>query len=115
MIKKKLDKNKSGKNKFFEDLKSGLEDAIAHSKGKLDLRSECIEIPKPPMKYKPKEIKQIRETIRYSQGLFAKVLNVSIKTVQSWEVGERTPSHAALRLLEIIDLGIYPTDIYKRG
>lgn len=108
-------KKKSGKNKFFEELKSGLEDAIAHSKGKLDLRSEHIEIPQPPAKYKPKEIQQIRKNIHYSQGLFAKVLNVSIKTVQSWEIGERTPSHAALRLLEIIDLGIYPTNIYKRN
>jgi putative transcriptional regulator len=37
-----------------------------------------------------------------SQFVFASVLNVSVKTVQSWEQGERRPSHAALRLLEII-------------
>ena len=44
------------KNKFFEDLRAGLEDAIAHEKSKLDLRSELIEIPEPPMQYKPKNI-----------------------------------------------------------
>lgn len=95
------------KNAFFEDLKAGLEDALAHSQGKLHLRSEFIEIPEPPAEYKPKEIRSIREKCRYSQGLFARVLNVSIKTIQSWESGSRTPNHAALRLLEIIDAGIY--------
>lgn len=100
--------------KFFRDLKTGLEDAIAYRKGKLDLRSELIEIPEPPTEYKPKQIKDIRETNRYSQGVFAKILNVSIKTVQSWESGQRSPSHAALRLLEIIEKGIYRPDIDKR-
>ncbi len=101
-------------NKFFKDLKAGLEDAIAYREGKLDLRSQIIEIPEAPAQYKAKEIKKIRERNRYSQGVFAKVLNVSIKTVQSWESGQRMPSHAALRLLEIVDKGIYCPDIYKR-
>lgn len=101
--------------KFFEDLKAGLEDAIAHKRGKLHLRSVEIEVPEPPAEYKPKAIKKIREKNHYSQGIFAKVLNVSIKTVQSWESGQRTPSHAALRLLEIVDKGIYNPEIYKRS
>ena len=101
-------------NKFFKDLKTGLEEAIAYKKGKLDLRSELIEIPEPPAKYKAKQIKKIREQSHYSQGIFAKVLNVSIKTVQSWESGQRVPSHAALRLLEIVDKGIYRPEIYKK-
>lgn len=100
--------------KFFKDLKTGLEDAIAHEKGKLDLRSELIEIPEPPAEYRPKQIKKIREERHYSQGVFAKVLNVSIKTVQSWESGQRAPSHAALRLLEIVDKGIYCPQIFRK-
>lgn len=100
-------------NKFFEDLKAGLEDAIAHKRGKLDLRSESIEIPEPPAEYKAKEIKKIREKNKYSQGYFAKVLNVSVKTVRSWESGQRVPSHAALRLLEIVDKGIYRPELFK--
>ena len=102
-------------SKFFKDLKAGLEDAIAYEQGKLELRSEFVVIPEPPTHYKPKEIKKIREKNRYSQGVFAKVLNVSIKTVQSWESGQRSPSHSALRLLEIIDEGIYQPQIYKRS
>lgn len=100
--------------KFYSDLKAGLKEAIAHKKGKINLRSEIIEIPEPPAEYKAKEIKHIREVNHYSQGVFAKILNVSVKTVQSWESGERNPSHAALRLLEIIDKGIYCPEIFKR-
>ena len=96
-------------------LKAGLEDAIAHDQGKLDLRSEIFEIPEPPAQYKAKDIKKIREKNRYSQGIFARVLNVSIKTVQSWESGQRMPNQAALRLLEIIDKGIYHPEIYKKS
>lgn len=101
----KLKKNKE--TRLFKSLKQGFEEIIAHKKGFITLKSETFEIPEPPKKYKAKDIKKIREKNKYSQGIFAKVLNVSIKTVQSWESGERVPSHAALRLLEIVDLGLY--------
>ena len=101
-------------SKLFKKLKAGLEDAIAHEHDKIDLRSEDIILPEPPKKYRAIEIKQIREFHNYSQGVFARVLNVSVKTVQSWESGQRIPSHSALRLLEIIDKGIYRPEIYKR-
>lgn len=93
--------------KLFEELKQGLQDIIAHQEGKLTLKSEFIEIPQPPKGYGPKKIKSIRTKWNYSQGVFAKVLNVSLKTVQAWESGDRNPNHAALRLLEIVDMGIY--------
>jgi putative transcriptional regulator len=94
-------------SKFFEGIKKGLEDVIEYEKGKKTLRTHFVELPKPPVEYKAKDIKKIREKGRYSQGVFAVILNVSIRTVQSWEIGARTPTHSALRLLEIIDKGIY--------
>jgi len=103
----KKDKKNVGGSKFFKGLKVGLEDVVAYKKGKLTLRSENIEIPVPPVEYKAKDIKRIRLNSKYSQGVFAKVLNVSIKTIQSWESGMRVPSHSTLRLLEIVDKGIY--------
>jgi putative transcriptional regulator len=108
-------KKPTGKNKFFKDLKAGLKEAIAYEKGMIDLRSELIDIPEAPAEYKPKQIKKIRKNTRCSQGVFAKVLNVSIKTVQSWESGQRSPSHAALRLLEIIDKGIYQPQSLRKN
>jgi len=101
-------------SKFYKDLKAGLEEIIAYQEGKIELRSTLIEIPEPPIAYKAKDIKKIREARRYSQGIFAKVLNVSKKTVQSWESGQRAPSHAALRLLEIVDKGLYNPEIFKK-
>ncbi len=95
-------------SRLFKGLKKGLEQALAHVEGKITLKSEIIEIPEPPIAYKSKDIRRIREAGHYSQGVFAKVLNVSVKTVQSWESGDRVPSHAALRLLEIVDKGYYP-------
>ena len=101
--------------KFFDDLKEGLEDAISFEKGKVTLRTKSIELPNPPSKYSAKEVKKIRSKWRYSQSIFAMILNVSVKTVRSWESGERTPSHAALRLLELIDKGIYPSKMGKKA
>ena len=101
--------------KFYEDLKEGFEEIIAYRKGKITLRSEKIEIPKPPKAYKAKDIKNIREKSDYSQGIFAAILNVSVKTVQSWESGERVPSHAALRLLECVDKGFYRPKLIQKN
>lgn len=38
--------------KFFSDLKAGVEEVIAYKRGKLDLRSEEIELPESPEKGK---------------------------------------------------------------
>jgi len=100
--------------KFYKDLKAGLEEALAHRKGKIKLHSEVIEIPEPPVEYRAKDVQNIRKSRKYSQSFFAKVLNVSVKTVQSWESGRRNPNQAALRLLEIIDKGIYCPSSYKK-
>lgn len=101
-------------SKFFKDLKGALEESIAHKNGKIKLHSIEIEIPEPPAEYKPKDIKKIRAKNCYSQRSLAMVLNVSVRTIQSWESGQRVPSHAALRLLEIVNKGIYNPPIFKR-
>src|SRR3990167_9855764 len=96
---------------FFNELKASLEEIIAYKQGKLTLHSEYFEVPEPPKKYKAKDIKKIRVKQNLSQGSLARYLNVSIKTVQSWESGKRMPSGPSLRLLEIIDKGIYPVSL----
>ena len=47
-----------------------------------------------------KDATSLRAKTGMSQAVFARVLNVSTKTVQSWEQGERMPLDAALRTLE---------------
>ena len=48
------------------------------------------------------EIQNIRKTLRLSQSVFAKLLNVSLSSVRQWEQGIRTPSGSTMVLLELL-------------
>jgi putative transcriptional regulator len=86
--------------KIFNELKEALEDVRDHRLGKrTDLR--VTELPAPPKKIAPAEIRRIRRSLNASQALFALYLNVSPNAVRSWEQGTRRPQHAALKLLAI--------------
>jgi len=45
----------------------------------------------------------IREKSGLSQALFAAAINVTVSLVSKWERGEKKPSGAALRLLDLIE------------
>ena len=49
-----------------------------------------------------KDIQEIREKIKLSQSVFAKVLNVSSSSVSQWEQGKRTPTGSTKVLLELL-------------
>src|SRR5271167_4094506 len=49
------------------------------------------------------EIKSLRQRCRASQAVFAAYLNTSLSTVQKWERGEKHPTGAALKLLDLVD------------
>jgi len=53
--------------------------------------------------YTPEQLLAIsaRHSINLTQREFAKLLNVSIDTVQDWEQGRRSPRGAAITLLKI--------------
>jgi putative transcriptional regulator len=84
----------------FEQIKSGLEDSLAYSRGELNLKTTVL--PLPPPKAQAREIAALRKKLRMSQSVFAATLNVSPRTVQSWEQGVREPADAALRMLQVI-------------
>jgi hypothetical protein len=50
--------------KLFNDLKSAMEDAIAHQRGELELESRTFIIPDPPAEYKPRQVKITRTKVR---------------------------------------------------
>mgnify|MGYP000078258135 FL=1 len=50
----------------------------------------------------PEQIKQIREATRVSQAVFAAILNISVSTVQKWEIGQKRPTGTALKLLHLV-------------
>jgi putative transcriptional regulator len=84
---------------LFERLKAGLEEGIAHATGELTLRT--IDVPEDPPEINPETLAALRERAAMSQAVFAKLLSVSPKTVQSWEQGVRRPSDAARRLIQV--------------
>lgn len=90
---------KSKRRPLAERLKAGLSEAVQFAKGELSLRT--VQIPDPPPEIAANEVTSLRTKSGMSQAVFARVLNVSTKTVQSWEQGERKPSHAALRMLQV--------------
>jgi putative transcriptional regulator len=83
----------------FSDMMEGLDDALAHAQGKRTLKTSVLPPPAPEMK--PMEIRAVREALNLSQALFGRLLNVPLVTISKWEHGDRKPSGAALRLLEI--------------
>lgn len=93
-------KKKASDMSVFDMVMSGLEDSIAFSKGE-KMSLVTVQLPAPPPPIGAKEVTEIRAMLKMSQGVFAAALNVSPKTVQSWEQGLRAPSNASLRLLQI--------------
>ena len=93
-------KKKASDMSVFEMVKAGLEDSIAFSKNeKMSLVTTYM--PAPPPQMAAEDVAEVREQLNMSQSLFAAALNVSTKTVQAWEQGERSPNNASLRLLQI--------------
>ncbi|MCH7517192.1 MAG: helix-turn-helix domain-containing protein [Bacteroidetes bacterium] len=61
-----------------------------------------LEIIIPEVEINAKDIQEIREKIKLSQSVFAKVLNVSSSSIKQWEQGKRTPSGSTKVLLELL-------------
>jgi putative transcriptional regulator len=53
--------------------------------------------------YMPSNVKNIREKMGLSQSAFAGLLGVSVRTLQEWEQGRRTPKGPAQALLRVAD------------
>ena len=53
--------------------------------------------------YTAEQIRELRERTQVSQAVLAAVLNVSVSTVQKWEINEKHPSGASLKLLNLLD------------
>jgi putative transcriptional regulator len=53
--------------------------------------------------YLSSNVKSIREKMDLSQSAFAGLLGVSVRTLQEWEQGRRTPKGPAQALLRVAD------------
>jgi putative transcriptional regulator len=84
-----------------DQIRKGLEEAILHFRGEITLETATLAMPEPPPEVRADELTELRLAGGMSQAVFARLLNVSTKTVQSWEQGARKPSQAALRLIQV--------------
>jgi putative transcriptional regulator len=94
-------KDKTKRLPVAEQIRKGLEEAIRHARGEITLKTTTVELPDEPPEIDAPTLVALRDQSRMSQAVFARMLNVSSKTVQSWEQGVRTPSHASRRLIQI--------------
>jgi putative transcriptional regulator len=96
-----LMKDKSTRLPVADRIRKGLEQAIRHAKGEITLKTTTLEMPDKPPEVNAEVLTKLRLKNGMSQSVFAQVLNVSTKKVQSWEQGQRKPSQAALRLIQV--------------
>lgn len=86
---------------LFDDLKQGLQEAIAYEKGQGTARIKTYTI-SPVREYSNVEIREIRMKAGMTQSVFASYMGVSQKTVEAWEGGRTHPTGPVFRLLEIL-------------
>src|SRR5688572_29735660 len=94
---KKRKKQQHMSEGLFNELMQSLDQALRYSRGEqINARTTTLPAPLEPMTQQ--EIIELRAQFNCSQAVFASLLNVSVKTLQAWEQGLRTPSDAALKL-----------------
>ena len=85
-----------------DQIRKGLAEAIRHAKGEMTLNTTTHELPDPPPEVEAEDVTRLRVDNLMSQAVFARLLNVSPRTVRNWEQGTRRPSQAALRLIQVL-------------
>lgn len=94
---------RSPRPRLAERLQESMEEALAYTRGEIELKTMVLTLPDPPPAYDAERIRTLRTGLGFSQPYFSRLLNVSPKTVQSWEQGTRMPSQASARLLQLIE------------
>lgn len=92
------------KNKVYEDIVAGLNEALADAKGEKPITKRHKVIIEPIKVYEASDVKRIRAYTGMSQRIFASYMGVSDKTVEAWEAGTNHPSGAASRILSMMEM-----------
>jgi len=53
--------------------------------------------------YDSEKIRALRDRYKLSQAVLASVLNTSLSTVRQWEIGDKHPSGASKKLLNLLE------------
>jgi putative transcriptional regulator len=79
---------------LFGDLVASIKEAGAYLRSEKDAPLHFVDEPDP---------KEVRTRLGLNQEAFARLLCISVKTLQNWEQGRREPTGAAMRLLQVAD------------
>jgi putative transcriptional regulator len=82
------------------ELIQGMENAVAHARGKKRASRETVVAVRIPARV---NVGRIRRKLGLSQAVFAARFGFSIKNVQNWEQGSRQPEGPARAYLLVID------------
>lgn len=82
---------------FFAEVMEGLNEALAHSKGKASAKTVERKRLLPTV-----NVAEIRSSLSMTQKAFAEMLGVSCRTVEAWESGKSTPTPTAKKLMSLI-------------
>lgn len=82
---------------FFSGVMEGLEEALAHKKGKASAETLARKRSLPVV-----NVFAIRSSLSMTQKDFAEILGVSRRTVEAWESGKNTPTPTARKLMFLI-------------
>jgi putative transcriptional regulator len=81
------------RNKFFDELVESIKEAGQIHRGEIKPSREFI--------FEAQDVRRIREKLRKSQAEFARMIGVSVSTLQNWEQGRRQPQGPARALLVV--------------
>lgn len=79
---------------FGQELIEGLEEALAHAKGKrTGAKVHTVMVP---------DVKAIRRSLKMTQPEFAQAYRIPLPTLKGWEQGRRHPDSTAAAYLSVI-------------
>jgi len=81
------------KNQFFDELVASIKEAGRIHRGEIKPSREFV--------FDAQDVRRIREKLQKSQSEFARMIGVSVSTLQNWEQGRRQPQGPARALLVV--------------
>jgi putative transcriptional regulator len=88
---------------FSSLLLESVNQSVTQSQKHITLKTSALSLPRKPPAFSKQRIRKIRKSLNISQGVFAELLNVSVKTVQAWERGDSAPKGTTTRLFQVIE------------
>ena len=89
------------KRNIAKEILEGLKEIKAYHQGKITLRTYKVERPSLP-EVDAKLIRETRERLHLSRGVFARQLRINERTLEKWEQGRAKPNRQAAALILMV-------------